>query len=128
MAPPAGTDSFVASRALLRGLPVEAYPVDQALDGPWPAAGHRRNRRMLLGNVGAGPADELAAFWGERGTAGAVKAALALGLPVWGWNGRLEAFTAVQDAGDWEGQCRGCGKRRDASPEEAERAGGGSGT
>ncbi len=34
-----------AARGL--GLNVEPYPVDHALDGPWPAAGPRRNARML---------------------------------------------------------------------------------
>jgi len=29
------------------GFAVEPYPVDHALDGPWPAAGPRRNARML---------------------------------------------------------------------------------
>lgn len=28
------------------GFTVEPYPVDTAIDGPWPAAGHRRNARM----------------------------------------------------------------------------------
>jgi hypothetical protein len=30
------------------GYSVEPYPVDHRLDGPWPAAGPRRNARMLL--------------------------------------------------------------------------------
>ncbi len=29
------------------GFPREPYPVDHALDGPWPGAGPRRNARML---------------------------------------------------------------------------------
>lgn len=29
------------------GASVEAFPVDHAIDGPWPAAGPRRNERML---------------------------------------------------------------------------------
>ena len=34
-----------AARGL--GFTVEPYPVDHSLDGPWPAAGPRRNARML---------------------------------------------------------------------------------
>jgi hypothetical protein len=30
---------------------VSAYPVDHALDGPWPAAGPRRNARMLAAEL-----------------------------------------------------------------------------
>jgi len=29
------------------GGTVEAYPVDEAIDGPWPRAGHNRNERMV---------------------------------------------------------------------------------
>lgn len=36
---------FVAKDIL--GLRVRSYPVDHALDGPWPGAGPRRNERML---------------------------------------------------------------------------------
>ncbi len=36
---------FVAKNVL--GMKVRAYPVDNKLDGPWPAAGVRRNMRML---------------------------------------------------------------------------------
>lgn len=36
---------FVAESLL--GLQVRAYPVNHNLDGPWPAAGARRNLRML---------------------------------------------------------------------------------
>lgn len=36
--------SMVASR---NNVIVEPYPVDHSLDGPWPAAGPRRNQRQL---------------------------------------------------------------------------------
>jgi len=42
-----GVDSIAGYVAKRLGLEVRAYPVDHALDGPWPAAGPRRNIRML---------------------------------------------------------------------------------
>ncbi len=41
-----GADSLARLWASSRGVPVERFPVDNAKDGPWPAAGHRRNARM----------------------------------------------------------------------------------
>jgi len=62
-----GTDRFVADRAEARGITVDPYPATEELDGPWPGAGPRRNRRMLV----QGGAQGLAAFPGGRGTADA---------------------------------------------------------
>ncbi len=42
-----GADSICGYVAERLGFEVRAYPVDHALDGPWPAAGHFRNARML---------------------------------------------------------------------------------
>lgn len=38
---------MAAEWARARNVPQEPYPVDYALDGPWPSAGPRRNYRML---------------------------------------------------------------------------------
>lgn len=42
-----GADSLAAEVAAELGFAVRPYAVDTALDGPWPAAGIRRNARML---------------------------------------------------------------------------------
>lgn len=42
-----GADIIAGFAAEILGFEVRAYPVDHALDGPWPAAGPRRNIRML---------------------------------------------------------------------------------
>lgn len=42
-----GADLIAGACALNLGLEVTAYPVDQKIDGPWPAAGILRNKRML---------------------------------------------------------------------------------
>jgi len=61
------------------GIAVEPYPVDHTVDGPWPAAGPKRNRRMLA----AGRPDGVVAFPGGRGTADMCRAAEAAGVKVW---------------------------------------------
>ncbi len=80
---------FVARKL---GHDVEKYPVDRATDGPWPAAGPRRNARMLRDSA---PDSGLAfgALWNHRGdirhadwkrsdTGDMVKRMLAAGLSV----------------------------------------------
>ena len=42
-----GADRFGRAWAESRGVAHEPCPVDHALDGKWPGAGPRRNRRML---------------------------------------------------------------------------------
>jgi len=42
-----GADTLAGLNAPLCGAAVEAFPVDHAVDGPWPSAGPRRNARML---------------------------------------------------------------------------------
>lgn len=46
--PSGGADALVDSVARELGLTVEPCPVDTEQDGPWPAAGMRRNGRMLV--------------------------------------------------------------------------------
>ena len=46
-ASPRGVDSMADFAAKGCGLRVEPYPVDHNLDGPWPAAGPKRNSRMI---------------------------------------------------------------------------------
>lgn len=41
-----GADHWADEWALDHDVQRRRYPVDHALDGPWPAAGPRRNRRM----------------------------------------------------------------------------------
>jgi hypothetical protein len=45
--PGGGADILAREQAEARGIVVLPCPVDHALDGPWPAAGHRRNERMF---------------------------------------------------------------------------------
>lgn len=42
-----GADNIGGYVGELCGLEVRDYPVDEAVDGSWPAAGVRRNQRML---------------------------------------------------------------------------------
>ena len=44
---PEGVDYLADRWAKEWKRPCERYPVNRALDGPWPAAGHRRNERMV---------------------------------------------------------------------------------
>src|SRR5688572_3397562 len=66
-----GTDQDIA-RAITRlssgSILVIPFPVDPVLDGPWPAAGYRRNRRMLEWSK----AEVVIALPGGKGTAGCV--------------------------------------------------------
>lgn len=42
-----GADTLAGTIALTMGYGVTSYPVDTRIDGPWPAAGNRRNERMF---------------------------------------------------------------------------------
>jgi len=42
-----GADCIAGFVGEILGFEVREYPVNEALDGPWPAAGVRRNARML---------------------------------------------------------------------------------
>lgn len=74
-----GADRWANYWAVMRGVPVEAYPVDHEQDGPWPGAGPRRSARMLR----KGRATDLMVFPGDKGTRACVRAARVLGLKVW---------------------------------------------
>jgi hypothetical protein len=75
---PTGADQLAHEWATRNGLATERYPVDHALDGPWPAAGPRRNGRMLRESK----PDKGVAFPGGRGTADMVKRMKAAGIKV----------------------------------------------
>lgn len=94
----AGTDKFVAARAKARGIDVQDYPVRHELDGPWPAAGPKRNGRMLV----TGRAGALAAFPGEKGTRSCIGIALDMGLPVYGYKSAAEGFVRLQFLMQWD--------------------------
>jgi len=78
-----GLDAIAGRLAKVMGIEVVAYSVDTTLDGPWPAAGQRRNRRMLESEVKAGGIDLVVAFRGGRGTEGCKATARRMGLRVW---------------------------------------------
>lgn len=65
-----GTDQYldrqVAEWAIKSGVGVEIlpFPVQPDIDGPWPGAGHNRNRRMLVDSR----AQVLVCFPGGKGT------------------------------------------------------------
>ena len=42
-----GADKIAGRIAEELGWKVTPFPVDTSIDGPWPAAGHHRNRRMF---------------------------------------------------------------------------------
>jgi predicted Rossmann-fold nucleotide-binding protein len=59
-----GADRHAAEWGKANGYEVRAYPVDHSLDGAWPGAGPRRNKRMYLSSK----PDMVVAFPGGRGT------------------------------------------------------------
>lgn len=71
-------DLIAKTWAMLRGVPENEYAVDHAIDGPWPAAGPRRNQRMLAQSR---PTLGMA-FPGGRGTADMVRRMKAAGIRV----------------------------------------------
>lgn len=73
-----GVDRFVAAHVYGDGWRVTRVPVDHAVDGAWPAAGPKRNVRMLKRDVEA-----LIPFPGDSGTASCVASALRMGIPVY---------------------------------------------
>lgn len=77
-----GADSMVSAAALCHPSPpvVRVYAVDRSLDGPWPAAGNIRNRRMLKAEM---PNAVLAyPDPSSRGTWNCVADAYRMGIPV----------------------------------------------
>lgn len=68
-----GADLIAAVWAGLMDVPCDEYAVDHAIDGPWPAAGPRRNGRMLRESK----PHVVLAFPGGRGTADMMRQARA---------------------------------------------------
>jgi hypothetical protein len=59
------------------------YPVDHALDGPWPAAGHRRNERMLRSAIELSGVHGGIAMPGHNGTKSMCDLLEKAGIPLW---------------------------------------------
>lgn len=85
-----GTDQAVAEffKARYPQVEIRPCPVDRKLDGPWPAAGHRRNGRMLREHKPVA----LVSFPGGKGTANCIKQALELEIPVFDWDTQMGKF------------------------------------
>ena len=73
-----GADMLADEWAKIWNVAVQQFPVDHAVDGPWPVAGPNRNARMLHN---AKP-DGVIAFPGDRGTADMTRRARDAGVPV----------------------------------------------
>ncbi len=67
-----GADLLAHQWARAHGVPTERYPVDERIDGPWPAAGNRRNARMQA----ASRPDVVLATDGGSGTAHMMRIAM----------------------------------------------------
>jgi len=77
-----GADGLAREWATLKGISVSDFPVDHDIDGPWPAAGPRRNGRMLrtVKDAVGGSRALVVGFEGGRGTADCLRQAKAIGL------------------------------------------------
>ncbi len=75
-----GADKHALSWAVANDFPYKTYKVDEMIDGRWPAAGPRRNARML----DCFKPDLVLAFPqpGSRGTWDCIKAAASRGIRV----------------------------------------------
>jgi hypothetical protein len=81
-----GADRLADKWGRLVGHHVKPYPVDHALDGPWPAAGVNRNHRMVINEHRPdSPIDLCLAFplADSRGTWDMVYRAKLAHIPVW---------------------------------------------
>lgn len=76
-----GVDEWARIWAIAMGIPVATVSVNTRIDGPWPAAGPIRSRRMLED----GKVEVLFGFPGNRGTAGTISEGLRLGITVLVW-------------------------------------------
>ena len=74
-----GADWHADAWAKTRGVPVVPYPVLHDVDGPWPAAGPKRNARMFADFH----PDGVVAFPGDRGTENMKAIAAAGSVKVW---------------------------------------------
>lgn len=79
------------------GLAIDSYPVDRAIDGPWPAAGPRRNARMMRGKPDRGLA--FGALWKPDTRRDAVYEALIGEGPSWRGTGTGDMVRRMLDAG-----------------------------
>lgn len=70
---------------------IATYAVDTRIDGDWPLAGHRRNRRMLIESA----ARALIAFPGHTGTVNCINEAVKLRIPVYQWDEGEERFVLL---------------------------------
>lgn len=70
-------------RYYLPHINVRPWPVDTSIDGPWPAAGNRRNARMLIESR----SEVLFKFPGNSGTKDCYSRAKRLGLGIYVNNG-----------------------------------------
>lgn len=95
-----GTDQYVAKWVKEKVNRESLFPwkvrvrscrVNTRIDGPWPAAGHKRNERMLR----TSRARYLIAFPGAKGTSNCISTALSLKLEVWRWDEIMEEFLGV---------------------------------
>ncbi len=88
-----GADTLAGLWALSRGVPVDDYPVREELDGPWPGAGHARNRRMFH----AVNPNVVIAFPGGRGTHGMICYACGpkFRTPLWDLRGAAVSWLPV---------------------------------
>lgn len=83
--PGGGADELADVEAHAAGIQVDPCPVDHALDGPWPAAGHRRNERMdrdKRPHIGAGFVVGRVGSPLTSGSAGMARILRARGVPV----------------------------------------------
>lgn len=74
-----GADWHADAWGKARGVLVMAYPADHKEDGPWSAAGPRRNARMLADFK----PDGVVAMPGDRGTADMKRRASEANVKVW---------------------------------------------
>lgn len=99
-----GADRLADEWAHANGVAVMRFPVAPNVDGPWPAAGQRRNGRMLAHAHGSPVSVPLVvAFDGGRGTDGCVAQALSRGLRVWRVHGIGPWWTETLDGGKGRG-------------------------
>lgn len=90
----------------LTGNDTVGYPVERAKDGPWPAAGNRRNARMLREEMQFGRVDIGLAYPDpdSRGTWACIAEALCLCLPIMLWSPEMGPADIIANVrGRWRG-------------------------
>jgi hypothetical protein len=88
-----GTDRIIDTwlHANRPNIIVRRFRVNTTIDGEWPNAGNRRNRRMLVDSRAGG----LIAFPGGSGTADCTSQAMVMGLRVWEWQQQAGDFVEI---------------------------------